>query len=423
MIATLVPIGLCAAALAVNRGARALGARFAVGALVGACALIAVALDRSALPVAAVAAIVVAAGGARALAAARWTRGSLVTAGAYSAFAGVVFAGSLADPAYQLADAAGVAQRDPHGFVWVSLENTDRELVRFVSTRTSVQESILAPEDLSALLLSFTGRTSVQLCGTTSSAPARRHVDLTRALYRDEAALYQLCREMDIDYVIYSIDVLLDASGYSPRYLAGVSAFDPRSIAVRMHFEPESIGHFTLVYENDHYRLFKVTDSAQPVFLTDHPLFYQADVFERAGRDVEAFRERVVYVMITCAKGIDARARGDAAEARRRLSFCVAQAPRFTQARLALAEVYMDMNRYEDARQQVAAVIAYAPDNPTALYDAAFIEAQLGRPEQAKAYLHLLMTQTGDPAVIERGRALQSSLEQGLPLRPGAPRF
>ena len=421
MIQVFMPVGLCAAALVMNRAARTTRTRFVAGILLLVAGAGAAALDRSALPVAALAMIVAVAGCARAVSAALLSRGLLVAAGAYAALAGVVFAGTAADPAHQAAKAAGVADRDPHGFVWISLENTDRELVRFISTRTAVQESVLAPDGLSALLLAFSGRTSVQLCGTTSRAPAQRHVALTRAFYRDEASFYELCREMQIDYVVYSIDVLLDGGRYSPRYLAGEDDIAPDAIAVKMHFEPESIRNLTLLYENDHYRLFRVTAAPEPVFLTDHPPFYQPDIFVRAGRNLETFRERVVYLMITYADAVDARRRGDAELARRRLAFCVEQAPRFTKVRLALADALMDLGRYEEAREQVAAVIGYAPDNSTALYDAAFIEAQLGRPERAKPYLALLLAQTGDRAVIDRARALQTHLEQGLPLRPGAP--
>jgi tetratricopeptide (TPR) repeat protein len=337
--------------------------------------------------------------------------------------AGVLFRGSAADVALQTAKiGGGPAQGDPYGFVWVSLENTDRELVRFMSTRTSVRDVILAPDDLSALLVTSTGRAVAQLPGATSRAAAARRARLARVFYQDEAALYQLCREMDIDYVVYSIDVLLDGGDYSPRYVAGVTAMDPRSIAVRMHFEPESIEHFTLVYQNDHYRLFRVTEVAQPVFITDHPPFYHADVFARAGRNLEEFRSRVVYLMLSYAAALDDRAAGNGENARRRLAFCVEHAPRFTRARLALAEVLMDMNRHEEARAQIMAVIAYAPDNPQALYDGAWVEMQLGRPEPARAYLTLLLTQTGDTKMLERGRALQVYLEQKIPLPPGAPR-
>jgi len=350
----------------------------------------------------------------------RRVQSGLLAVAVYSALSGVVMAGKSVDIPHQVARAAGVVSLDPATFVWISFENTDRELIRFISTRTSVGESVLAPEDLSAVLLAFSGRTSLQLPGTTSRETSQRHVELTRSLYRDEAALYELCRRELIDYVVYSVDVLLDQGEYSPQSLAGISALDPRSIAARMHFEPESLQHFTLIYENDHYRLFKVTASPQPIFLTDHPLFFQPGLFVRDGRDINHFRDHVIWLMVTYANALNARVRGNAEESATLLDTCTRQAPRFTRARLALADALMDLGRYEAARDQVARVIEYAPDNATALYAAAFVQVQMGNREAAMPFLQLL-AQTGDRAMIEKGSTLQYYLDHNIPLKPGAP--
>jgi len=329
-----VPLGLLAAATLLCRSCRERRLHFVASGVAATAAALAVSIDRSALPVAAIAMIPFASGGVRALKSGPWMRPVLVALGGFVAFASVALRGSVADPTFQLAKAAGVAYRDPRAFVWVSLENTDRELIRFVSTRTSVGESILAPDGLSALLLAFSGRTIVQLPGATSQAASERHVAVTRALYGDGKALYELCRSQHIDYVLYSIDVLLDSGPYSPRYLAGVASIDPASIALQMHFDPASIRNFTLLYENDHYRLFKVTAAPEPVFLTDHPLFYQPELFEQAGRNLDTFRERVVHLMITCVEAMNKGAAGDSQAARARLAWCVKQAPRFTRAHM-----------------------------------------------------------------------------------------
>lgn len=418
MIQLFVPLALCAVAWFADPGSRTRRALLVAAVLLIASVL--TTLDRSALPLAAVAMIVLVSGAARDFDWRRWKQSAWVIGGCYAALSGVVLARSAVDPTYQIAKAADVVARDPAGFVWVSFENTDRELVRFISTRTSVSESILAPEDMSALLLAFSGRTAVQLPGTTSRAPSLKHVDLTRAFFRDEAAMYEICHRDQIDYVVYSIDILLDDGPYSPRSMAGVRMMDPLSLAVRMHFEPESLEHFTLLYENDHYRLFKVTASIEPVFLTDHPLFYQPDLFVRDGRNLDYFRDNVVWLMLAYADALSMRARGDAEQAKRMLEQCLRQAPRFTKARLALADALMDLGRYDAARDQIATVIEYAPDNPTALYAAAFVRLQLGQTDEAKTFLALL-AQTGDSSMQEKGRALQYYIDHNLPLKPGAP--
>jgi hypothetical protein len=419
-IEVFLPLTLLAIAFALNAEVRARRV-FVSAVIVAVGAAVATLADRSALPVSVLAMVVVVSGAARSVSKSIRKRGPLLVAAALVALAAVVFRGGTVDASYQIARATGAANRDPYSFLWVSFENTDRELVRFVATRTSVHDAFLAPDDLSALLRAFTGRSVVALPGAMSKKPAARHVAMTRAIYGTEEELYETCRTTHIDYVVYSIDVLLDTGRYSPRYLAGVAAVDPASIAYKMHFEPESLQRFTLLYENDHYRLFSVSGTPQPIFATDHPPFYQTDLLTKANRDVDAFRQLAVQVMLTYAEGARARAHGNPEGARRRLEWCLLQAPHYTQARIALADALMDLDRYNDARGVIAKLIAYAPDNTKALYYAAFIAAQLGKTDEAKSYLTLLLSIERDPQLIERAKALQSAVEQGVPLRKGAP--
>jgi hypothetical protein len=413
-ISLFLPLTLLAGATAANAVVRARRAAFVAGVVVSVAAALVVALDRSALPVAAIVMIPVVCGCARALTTS-WRRLVVVAVAGLIAFAGVVFRGSRVDVTEQLAQALGVANRDAYGFAWVSLENTDRELVRFVATRTSVREAILAPDDLSGLLAAFTGRTVALLPGTTSRAASEKHVALTRGFYHGEEQFYESCRQAGVDYVVYSIDVLLDATRYSPRYLAGVPSVDSTSVAYRMHFDHESIRHFTLLYENDHYRLFKVTDGPEPIFLTDHPLYFDRTLLARMDGDLEAFRARVVEILLTYTTATQARVRGDAEGAGRRFEWCLQQAPRFSRARLGLADVLIELDRFEDARAVVMELLRYAPDNPDGLYTAAYVHARLGQAETAKAYLSILLGSTRDVDLRERARALEVYIDQGSP--------
>lgn len=407
-IELLFPVTLLGVALAAKRAALA-GLGLAV------VAAIIVLADRSALPVASLALVAVASGAALAVTAAPWWRRALVGVAVLMAITSVIFRGTRADAPYQLAKAAGVANRDAHTFLWVSFENTDRELVRFVASRTSVRESILAPDNISALLRAFTGRTIVALPGALSKAPAERHASLTRALYGSEEDVYQMCRTAHIDYVLYSIDVVLDTGPYSPRYL-GAATVSPESVAFQMHFEPESLRRFTLVYENDHYRLFQVTGEPQPIFATDHPPFYQRDLLAKADRNIDTFRTLAVDVMLTYSEAVKALAHGNAEGARRRLEWCLQQVPRYTDARMALADAFVALKQPEDGLRAVTSVLQYAPDDTGALYYAAYLSGQLGRTDQAKAYLSLLFTIERDPERIRRAQTLQYAIEHDLPI-------
>jgi tetratricopeptide (TPR) repeat protein len=203
-------------------------------------------------------------------------------------------------------------------------------------------------------------------------------------------------------------------------YTTGISGITNQAVAARMQFQPESLRHFTLLYENEHYRLFKVSETAQPIFLTDHPLYYQGKLFMDSGASFDSFRKRVLWLMGNCAAGMGARARGDLDKSRQILDQCVRYAPSFTRARLELAYTYMDQGRYEKARDEIGEIIAYAPDNAAALFAAAWVRVQMEKPDEAKPFIALL-AQMGDHTYTDKTQALQYYIDHKLPLKPGAP--
>jgi len=382
-------------------------------------ALFAAMIDRTALIAATPLIAVGAAAVGRGLSTALRTRGVLLAVAGLLILLQTLAPLNPANPTLRIARAAGIAHQDDAKFLWVSLENTDRELVRFVSQRTSVRNAIAGSPDITALLLAFSGRKSVQLEGALATEAGRRRVALARAMYADEATLHAECRRLGADYVLYSIDHMMDTSRYSPRYLAGLPDLTPESMAWRMHFYPEQLQNFTLVYENGHYRLFRVTDQPEPVFLTDHPPVYQVDIFERVGGDMTAFNNQITGLVLSWREAVLAKKAGDHQRALGILAWSLEQAPRFTEARLALAETLVQLDRIEEARTVVLSVIEYAPDNPLALYQAAYIFGRTGDEAMARSYLEVFRTTPADADLSRRADLLQQFLDQGLPIEPG----
>jgi hypothetical protein len=386
----------------------------------GAAAVVAFALDRSAVALAAVAVLPALASVGVGFRAAARSRAPVVAVGAYLVLAQLVFPYGAANPVFQIEKSSGVALRDPDKFLWVGLEDTDKGLVRFVATRTAVANPFLSSTDLTALLLTFSGRTSVPLPGAIDAGHLERNARLAHAVYEDEAHLYETCRRLGVRYVVYSIDMFLDTTKYSPCYLAGLRDVSPESAAFQMQFHPESLHQFTLVYENEHHRLFKVTPEQQPVFLTDHPPVYQFEVFDRVARDVPAFRQRVIDLMISYHDAREAAYRGEYDVALKKLDWCLEVAPRFTLARIAKGTTLSLAGRFEEARDVLLSVLEYAPDNPNALYHAAYALAALGETDRAREYLDVFFTTAKDKELIEKGRMLKTFIEQGVPVTPGA---
>jgi hypothetical protein len=409
-----------AAALVAREGDRWRRPAFVVAASAAALTAAAYAVDRAALVPAAAALAVLVALSVRGLPAALRTRGPLVVLGGYLVVAQLAFPLGAANPTFQVAKTGGFAHRDPSRFLWVSMENTDRGLVGFVASRTSVKDPFLCSPDIGALLLTFTGRTSVTLPGALGATDAARNVEVLHALYEDESSLYDTCRRLGVAYVLYTIDLLLDTTRQSPSYLVGVPNVSRASAVFRMHFAPEGLRHFTLVYENPHHRLFKVTGEPETLFLTDHPPVYQLDAFEQSGGNVEAFRQRVVELLLTYREANVDRARGNFDGALSKLSWCLQQAPGFTLARIGIGATLTRAGRLEEARDVLLSVIGYAPDNTLALYHTAYVLAALEETDRAGDYLDILFSTATDPDVIEKARLLKTFVDQGLPVTPRA---
>jgi hypothetical protein len=422
MLVFLLPLAFFAAAAAMTarESMQRHRSAFVASAVVAVAAVGVYLVDRSALVVAAVAVAPFVALAGRGISSALRSRGVLVGIGAFIIVAQITFPLGAVNPAFQIAKSGGFAHRDTSRFLWVSMENTERQLVRFVASRTSVSDAFLGSPEVTALLLTFAGRTSVALGGAVTDAYATRNANLAHLLYEDEAALYDTCRELDVRYVLYSIDYLLDTTRYSPAYLAAVPNVSRESAAFRMHFAPESLRRFTLVYENAHYRLFRVTETPGTVFLTDHPPVYQIDAFNRVGGNVEAFRQRAVELVLAYREALRARAMGNTAGALKTLTWCLEQAPDFTLARVALGTTLIQAGRLEEARDVLLSVIGYAPDNAPALYHTAYVLAALDETDRAREYLDVFFAVATDPDLIEKARLLKTFVEQGIPVTPRA---
>ncbi len=327
-----------------------------------------------------------------------------------------LFPGGGIDIADRIARGAGLTPLNTGEFIWVSIGNADKELVRFLVRRTSVRNPCLAPPEASSLLATFAGRTTLLVPGVESSGMIEKTTTLLGKYYASEEHLYEACQANGVSYVLYSIDCTLDDTRYSLRYLAGEEKLKPSSAAFKMHFFPETLKHFALVYENDTYRLFQVTEEFRPIFTTDHPPVYQHEILERNSDDLESFYRRVVRLMLTCSRAYEEQEKGNHLTALNLFNTCLHQAPHFTAARLGKARSLSRLNELEAAKQSYLFVVKYAPDNPEALYGMALTMARLGETREAQEFIDVLLSATGNEEIIRKARLLKRFIEEGIPI-------
>ena len=387
-------------------------ARTITAAAVAALGMVMYTVDRGAVALAVVAILPFAALAGRALEGGSRVRIAMTLAGALIVTGHMLWPQGRANAALQISRALGVAHKDPAKVMWITTENTDRELIRFVSTRTSTNDPILGTPPSTAVLLTFAGRTAVLLEGGYPDQLAGKRVEMTGLFYGDEDGLFRRCREERIRFVLYSVDYLLDTTHYSPLYLAGMTSVPENCVAVSMHFAPEALTHFNLVYENDRYRLFRVADQPEPIFITDHPPIYQKDILVKHGDSYESFRERIGRLLLVYDEAKKAGAYGQWDRAIARLTWCLEQAPGFTAARVTLGAALLDKGQPDMARNVLMSVIRYAPDNTDALYLAADALSRLGEGERALSLLQILYDNTRDTELLERAQLLEALIRQ-----------
>lgn len=133
--------------------------------------------------------------------------------------------------------------------------------------------AFLADIGLSPQLLLYCDR-PVVLNSQFENAPVRTRYEryLTALFAGDEQPLHDLAREVRADYLVVDRDQATGAGRGSLPYQAGVAgSLALGTTAARLHFAPESLRHFTPVYGNDVFRVYRVGSSAAATATSDWP--------------------------------------------------------------------------------------------------------------------------------------------------------
>jgi len=110
--------------------------------------------------------------------------------------------------------------------------------------------------------------------------------DKTEAFYKNiyssEKDFYAYAKKYGAQYLIYHWEFLFDKSVNSMRYQVDAMNLFKTCTAYNLHFNEKNLKHFSLVYQNDYYRLFKIHPAgkaAAPVPVEYAP-FFNSQVFE-----------------------------------------------------------------------------------------------------------------------------------------------
>ena len=160
---------------------------------------------------------------------------------------------------------------------------TDKlDLVRWIRGNTLDSDAILTWFGLGPMILTYTDRPIIIHSKFESQYIREKYKKFIFTLYDDEEKFYDICRKFQADYFVYDPAFLLNNTRDSNRYLTNNLVLKKNSAAYKFHFAPELLEHFTLMYQNSSYRIFKVDEmvsSPIPEELSYQPV-YDVSLFQ-----------------------------------------------------------------------------------------------------------------------------------------------
>jgi hypothetical protein len=158
------------------------------------------------------------------------------------------------------------------------IDSSREEIIQVIKKYTQPKSVILADIPISGEFLTYAKRPIVLHCLFESKHIRDKTKEFYSALFGEEDKFYSFCQKHKVDYIIYYWMLLLDKTKYSVRYLVDMLKVRKNSAAYLFHFEPEELKHFSLVYENVEYRVYKVRDTEERV---KQPIFRQVSFFNK----------------------------------------------------------------------------------------------------------------------------------------------
>lgn len=277
--------------------------------------------------------------------------------------------------------------------------NNER-VVRWIRRYTPERAVVLTWYPTGPMVIAYTGR-PINLHSKFESSRLRdKERRMIEALYGDEDGFYKLCHDFESDYFLYQANLLLDASTSSSRYMADRMRVPTTSAAYLFHFQPESLRHFTLVYQDSFYRLYKVRRGDE-VVIPPHPIPYEemfdASLIAPAGatyddRQTRPLITRFTQRLMTAKQATDLYARhgkrpAERAEAERLAREALRLSPDCSDALAQLALLASDEKHPEEAGFLLSRALTTHPTAPELHTLRGLLLERVGRHGDARAAL------------------------------------
>ncbi|MFH1824073.1 MAG: tetratricopeptide repeat protein [Candidatus Firestonebacteria bacterium] len=260
---------------------------------------------------------------------------------------------------------SGIVFQSYSGFSYdIKIKDADvhNDVVRWLKENTKEEDSVLANFGFSASIFTYSQRPIVLHPMFESKDIRDKTKECYEAIFNKEEDFYKLCKKYKIKIFIYDWHYILDKSKNSIRYQINQNNLFKESVAFNFHFYPERLKHFSLLYQNTYYRVYKVNEidekpyvaqdlSYKPffnpkIFVLEDNLPYLNDEY------TQKVMEKVWDIpnVLNIANLHRKQKRNDLAEIEYKKIISID--PYFPEARVSLAEFYLSVGRYKEAIQE-----------------------------------------------------------------------
>lgn len=148
------------------------------------------------------------------------------------------------------------------------------DLLRWLAANTSPADAILCHYGLGSAILASLDRPIILQCYFETPRVREKIFAFANGLFAGEADFARFAGEYQARYYIHSADLALATDPGSYRYLA---AAPDSGVAFQCQFAPETLARFSLVYQNDFYRVYAIGGAPRPLPPAPIPLLFQPD--------------------------------------------------------------------------------------------------------------------------------------------------
>ena len=167
-------------------------------------------------------------------------------------------------------------------------QNQLKSLLSYIRSKTDRDAAVLTTFELGPAVALYTGHPVILHSKFESKLLRDKVKDVYTSLFQREEEFYELCKRYKAGLFVYHSDIALNSSPMSTRYLVGAVALKTDCAAFLFHFAPDKLKHFTLLYQNPLYRVFKVgARTAYDELVIKYEPIYDLDNFlkERKGSE------------------------------------------------------------------------------------------------------------------------------------------